>query len=290
MKSEDEKSSLLGGDKPAALPSQMADEMRASGGARPKVRSPKEVKTRRFVVKQVKAMSRTQLLESVSESDEGAQPTLLQSSLDSPDHRSQKSSRCPEFFGVKSYVHTFYEAMAMDSPQAYENTGYSSINPIPLRKRRRNNCLKITVWLGVVFLVVGFVALLVGFLVTKRNAMADVQEGIAVINQDDLSFNRNIDACKIAGIVIFCTGGIITTAMLLLHLLFIRRQRTEDDNLNQVIRVVNEEEEEEEERPPKTPMEAKVPVTEEIASVQPRRSHPEEVVMTNAGLCKVPSS
>ncbi|GFY40764.1 uncharacterized protein TNIN_407461, partial [Trichonephila inaurata madagascariensis] len=85
-----------------------------SKGARPKIRNPKEAKRQRFVMKQAKTISKPQPLESVSESEEGQVLLPRSTDIDPRGASTSTGRRNQEFFGVRSYVHTFYEAMAME--------------------------------------------------------------------------------------------------------------------------------------------------------------------------------
>ncbi|CAL1285739.1 unnamed protein product [Larinioides sclopetarius] len=290
MQSKDENSSLLGGE--AAGTSQAVSVAKLlfyffltdqSKGARPKIRNPKEAKRQRFVMKQAKTISKPQPLESVSESEEGQAllPKSTDFSIAGPSTSTDR--RSPEFFGVRSYVHTFYEAMAMDNPHAYENQfGY----PVPSRKRRRQLlCWRWILGSGVVTILMGVVFITVGFLVPKKNVVVDIQEDIEIIDKEHLSFNWVLDIVKIIGITLFCTGGLMV-AGLFLALTFICKSRIEESLTAEEIPLTGTES-----RPDKGPnaaIDVKVPATEELTAVQPKRADPEEVVMTNAGLCKIP--
>lgn len=277
MPSDDEKSALLGGG--AEKKAQTTEQAK---GARPKIRNPKEAKRRRFVMKQAKTIAKPQPLESVSETEEGT--TLLSKARDL-NEKPEPTTKKQEFFGVRSYVHTFYEAMAMDNPHMYEETGNHFEYITPIRKRRKQIlCWRALFCSGMLVLTMGLTAILVGFLVPKRKEVVDVQEDIEIINRADQAFNQDLDICKIVGIVLFCTGGIMVT-IVLLALLLMKKHRMEDP-LSEEIPMA--EPDTDIEPGPGTPIDVKVPATEELTAVQPKRVDPDEVVMTNAGLCKVP--
>lgn len=233
-------------------------------------------------MKQAKTISKPQLLESVSETEEG---TTLLSKGRELNTNPETTNKKQEFFGVKSYVHTFYEAMAMDNPHMYEEGGSHFEYLTPIRKRRKQIlCWRAVFCSGMLILTMGLITILVGFLVPKRKEVVNVQEDIEVISKAEQLFNQDLDICKIVGIVLFCTGGIMVT-IVLLALMLMRKHRMEDP-LSEEIPMA--EPEAEMEPGPGTPMDVKVPATEELTAVQPKRVDPEEVVMTNAGLCKVP--
>ncbi|KFM71294.1 Neurensin-1, partial [Stegodyphus mimosarum] len=234
-------------------------------------------------MKQAKTISKPQLLESVSETEESQ--TLLSKPRESQEAL-QTANKNQEFFGVRSYVHTFYEAMAMDNPQAYEDVGRRFGYTVPIRKRRKQVlCWRAMLFSGIFIMIMGLIAILVGFLVPKRKEVVDTQEDIEIINRADQAFNEDLDICKIVGIFLFCSGGSMITAMLLI-LILTRRNRIDDPLSAEEIPLTSAEVCQE--PGPSTPMDVKVPATEELTTVQPRRTDPEEVVMTNTGLCKMP--
>lgn len=235
-------------------------------------------------MKQAKTIAKPQQLESVSETEEGTTLLSKVSAKETTD-KSEPTARKQEFFGVRSYVHTFYEAMAMDNPHMYEDTGNHFEYATPMRKRRKQIlCWRAMLCSGLLILSMGLIAILVGFLVPKRKEVVDVQEDIEIINRSEQAFNQDLDICKIVGIVLFCTGGIMVT-IVLLALTLMKMNRNEDPLAEEIPMA---EAETDMEAGPGSPMDVKVPATEELAAVQPKRVDPEEVVMTNAGLCKVP--
>lgn len=235
-------------------------------------------------MKQAKTIAKPQPLESVSETEEG---TTLLSKAKELNAKSESSSKKQEFFGVRSYVHTFYEAMAMDNPHMYEETGSHFEYMTPIRKRRKQIlCWRAVFCSGMLIMTMGLIAILVGFLVPKKKEVVDIQEDIEIIDREDQAFNQDLDICKIVGIVLFCTGGVMVIIVLLA--LTLMKKHTMVDPLSEEIPMDEPEETDVVEPGPGTPMDVKVPATEELTAVQPKRVDPEEVVMTNAGLCKVP--
>ncbi|XP_054709354.1 neurensin-1-like [Uloborus diversus] len=270
MQSKNEKSTLLGGDEPEQK--EIVDQ---SKGARPKVRNPKEAKRRRYASKQAKSLSKPKLLESVSETEE-SQSLLSRSSKTESD----LNSKGQEFFGVRSYVHTFYEAMAMDNvPDEPRCHFYSGNFRTPLRKRRKQVlCWRLTFFTGLLILCVGLTAILVGFLVPRRKEVVNIQEDIEIIDRVDQAFNRDLQLCKVVGIALFCTGGLIVAAVLLA---MIAKMPKRDDPVEEIPMT-------EPDRGPTSPVGTKVPATEELKPVQPKRMDAEKLVMTHAGLCQLP--
>ncbi|XP_071036259.1 neurensin-1-like isoform X2 [Parasteatoda tepidariorum] len=232
-------------------------------------------------MKQAKTISKPQPLESVSETEESQILLPKANPLQTEISPSKKGS---EFFGVRSYVHTFYEAMAMDNPHGYEDIENPFGYIMPVRKRRKQIlCWRILFGSGLFILCVGLVALLVGFLVPKRKEIVDSQEDIEIIDRYDQAFNQDLDTCKVVGIILFCTGGILVTVVLLALTVLWKSKRDDPLSLEELPLTTKEID-----QIPNTPMDVKVPATEEVSAVQPKRVDPDEVVMTNAGLCKIP--
>ncbi|GFT66852.1 uncharacterized protein NPIL_206121 [Nephila pilipes] len=280
MQSQDEKSLLLGGETPENSQVIQIDQ---SKGARPKIRNPKEAKRQRFVMKQAKTISKPQPLESVSESEEGQVLLPKSTDIDPRGTTTTTGKRNPEFFGVRSYVHTFYEAMAMDNPHAYEDQfGYV----MPARKRRKQIlCWRLMLGSGVLILLMGIIFISVGFLVPKKKEVIDIQEDLEIIDRVFQAFNKDLDIFKIVGIVLFCVGGLMMAGVFL-ALTLIWKNRGEDPLSSEEIPLTGTHPQQD--NGPNATMDVKVPATEELTTVQPKRVDPDEVVMTNAGLCKIP--
>ncbi|GIY54078.1 uncharacterized protein CEXT_483331 [Caerostris extrusa] len=234
-----------------------------SKGARPKIRNPKDAKRQRFVMKQAKTISKPQPLESVSETEEGqALLSKINRQRRSINIHRKKESRV---FGVRSYVHTFYEAMAMDNPHAYEESyGYV----LPSRKRKRQVlCWRLTLGAGVVTFCWASYLFRLGFSCQKKEVI-DIQEDIEIIDRAFLEFNKDLDVFKIVGMVLFSAGGLVMAGVLIAVTLM-WRNRSDDPLSSEEIPLTGTESRQDE--GPKTPMDVKVPATEEVTAVQPKR-------------------
>ncbi|XP_052777544.1 neurensin-1-like [Mya arenaria] len=190
-----------------------------------------------------------------------------------------KKKHCPDYFGVKSYLHDFYEATYKD-PSIYEDEDDFRflLHPNPRRRRCPQIWWKIFMWLGVNLLVFGIIGILVGYLVPQKSIFLKVDEehSEGYVDRSAMTFNTTLDVCKLIGLILFCVGG-MTLAMALLFPSFLTSYCDEDpgeDNFN--VRVEDEE-------APLSPVDMSIPKSSKVKSVQPLRSVPEAVV-TNEGV------
>jgi len=123
-------------------------------------------------------------------------------------------SKCPMsnyVFGVKSYLHHFYEADGGTCPTEDEEEHL-------VRSHRRCASIwwKVFVWIGINFLVFGLIGVCVGYLVpAKQIVIGSIAKDVEVIDPGAITFNFNLDVCKLVGLVLFCIGGItLATALL----------------------------------------------------------------------------
>lgn len=123
-----------------------------------------------------------------------------------------KCSMAEYVFGVKSYLHHFYEPN-----DKYEDDGDRLYG---IRNKRR--CVtsvwwKIFVWIGVNLLVFGIIGVCIGYLVPpKQILMGNVANDVEMIDTGAIGYNLNLDVCKLVGLVLFCSGGFVLAVALLL--------------------------------------------------------------------------
>lgn len=203
-----------------------------------------------------------------------ATPTTTTNAMESGDDTTDDlddGKACPDYFGVKSYLHNFYESVAVKNPSLYEELEGGSGGDYrylihPEKPRCRTVWWKIAVWTGVNLLVVGAVIILVGYLVPRHQVVIGQNDDLEVIDRSALRFNYNLDACKLVGLIVFCVGGTIV-AIALLFPSFLYSYCDEDWSLQPEpfkVGVVSEED-----LPPQSPTEKKIPATEQVARIQP---------------------
>lgn len=190
-----------------------------------------------------------------------------------------RKKACPDYFGVKSYLHDFYEAAYKD-PSIYEEE--EDFRFLLRSNQRRRKCpqvlWKIFMWLGVNLLVFGILGILVGYLVPQKSIFSKVDEenSEGYVDRSAMAFNTTLDVCKLIGLILFCIGG-MTLALALLFPSFLTSYCDEDaadDNFK--VRLDDAE-------APLSPVEMTIPKTSKVKSVQPLRTVPEAVV-TNDGV------
>ena len=183
---------------------------------------------------------------------------------------------CPDYFGVRSYLHDFYETTYKD-PSIYEDEDDFRLllHPNPKRRRCPPIWWKIFMWIGVNLLVFGIIGILVGYLVPQKPIFLKVDEerSEGYVDRSAMTFNTTLDICKLIGLILFCIGG-MTLAMALLFPSFLTSYCDEDpsdDNFKISL--------DEEDGPPLSPVEMKIPKIAKVKGVQPLRTVPEAVVM-----------
>lgn len=203
-------------------------------------------------------------------------------SLDKVDEDVEKenneSSRCGNFsYGVKSYLHHFYDSGSFKDPSIYEDD-YQYL--LPNRRRRICNSIwwKVFVWIGANFLVFGTVGVLVGYLVPPRPIIIASTENLDLKDNNAEVYNFKLDVCKLVGLALFCMGGVTLTLALLFPILM--HQYCDDDRSERPFQVrINTTES----TLPTSPLENRIPATPQLASVQPGRNN-EEAIITKDGM------
>ena len=188
----------------------------------------------------------------------------------------KKRTVCPDYFGVRSYLHDFYEATYKD-PSIYEEEDDFRflLGPNPRRRRCPPIWWKVFMWVGVNLLIFGIIGILVGYLVPERPltfTKVDPETQKGVMDPGPIAFNTTLDVCKMIGLILFCVGG-VTLAMALLFPSFLTSYCDEDqtdDNFKVPLQG--------EEEAPKSPVEMSIPKTSKVKNVQPLRTLPESVV------------
>ncbi|CAL1546869.1 unnamed protein product [Lymnaea stagnalis] len=137
----------------------------------------------------------------------------------------QKRKRsCPMYFGVKSYLHHFYEDHTFKDPSVYEDDDHQFLLQ-PHQRRRRCTPIwwKLFMWIGVTLLLFGVIGILIGYLVPPRHVLiGDSTSGDAYVDEKAQEYNTTLDMCKLIGLILFCVGG-VTLAMALLFPSFLTR-------------------------------------------------------------------
>ncbi|XP_071837659.1 uncharacterized protein [Apostichopus japonicus] len=208
-------------------------------------------------------------LESVSESD-----VSEKSAVDSPSTSSSD-------FGVRSYLHHFYE----DEPKeksgesVFESGGGPIDSCAETVKRcasRNRHCSpiwwKAGAWVGFNILFLALIAISVSYLVKPRPTNLYQKDDIPVVDQEAKDFNKKLNAAKVGSLVLLCVGGLILTISLLLPTLGITVDPDEihvdpSGTFPPYMPLENNEDDED-----------GIPYTSKLTSVQPQRAKGESVV------------
>ena len=226
------------------------------------------------------ALPRNPSMEKVDE-EEADTLGALKSAADAKAKEVRMRSSCPDYFGVKSYLHHFYDTHFYKDPDIYEDEDDFRylLHPNPRRRRCTSIWWKVFVWIGANFLVFGIIGVLVGYLVPQKPiVVGSIADNIEIIDREAISFNFNLDVCKLVGLILFCIGGLtLTVALLFPSFLY---QYCEDDGRDSSFKVRMGDDEEE---PLKSPLEMSIPTTTMVSNVQPDRKETESVV-TQGGM------
>lgn len=195
--------------------------------------------------------------------------------------RDPKRYLCSDYFGVKSYLHNFYDQHVYKDPSVYEDEDDLRFLLHPNSRRRHCTSIwwKVFVWIGANFLIFGIIGVLVGYLVPQKPIIVgSIGQNIELINREAFAYNFNLDVCKLVGLVLFCVGGLtLTVALLFPSFLY---NYCDDERRDGAFRVSMLDPEE---KPPNSPVEMTVPATAQITGVQPERKQ-QEAIVTQEGM------
>lgn len=185
---------------------------------------------------------------------------------------------CPDYFGVRSYLHNFYESHTLKDPDVYEEADdmRQLLNPLRHHHRRCTAAWwKAFVFVGVLFLLIGIACVLIGYLLPQKPILVGMAGADKeVIDRQAIIYNYYLDACKLVGLVLFCLGG-LTLAVALMIPSFLYRYC--DDERQEVMFSVGGND-----GSPlltKDPLKMSVPATEKLIEIQPTRRIDESSVI-----------
>ncbi len=193
---------------------------------------------------------------------------------------------CPDFsFGVRSYLHHFYDTHFYKDPDLYEQDGDDLrylLHPNPRRRRCTSIWWKVFVWIGANFLIFGIIGVLIGYLVPQRPLIVgSIGDNIEIVDREAISFNFNLDVCKLVGLILFCVGGLTLTVALLFPSFL--HQYCDDDRRDSSFKVSASPSDEK--QPLRSPLEMSIPYSSQVTSVQPSRK--DESLVTQEGLVDI---
>ncbi|KAK0068617.1 neurensin-1 [Biomphalaria pfeifferi] len=198
------------------------------------------------------------------------------------DSKPKRKRSCPVYFGVKSYLHQFYEDHTFKDPSVYEDDDHQYLLQ-PHQRRRRCTPIwwKLFMWIGVTLLLFGVIGILIGYLVPPRHVLiGDSDTGQAYIDQQAQEYNTTLDMCKLIGLIFFCVGG-LTLAMALLFPSFLTRY-CEDEPISgdgPAIKVPLQPEASE--KGALNPFQMIIPASSKIKEVQPSKKSEQQMLTQN---------
>ncbi|XP_038057845.1 neurensin-1-like [Patiria miniata] len=219
-------------------------------------------------------LTRPPRLESVSESEHSDR-----SLVDSP--------ASSDSFGVKSYLHKFYEEdptfKDRDDIYCCDDEEHPLADLAARKRRRPFGCCspvwwKAGAWVGLNILILAILALIVGYFITPRKEILGYNEDVAVVDEEARQFNRKLDSAKLAGLIMMCVGGLVIAISLLIPSFSFATD--DDSSYREEIRVDAENT-----FPPYMPVASQqeaaedgIPYTSALTNVQPERAKGEAVV------------
>ncbi|XP_061182480.1 neurensin-1-like [Saccostrea echinata] len=192
----------------------------------------------------------------------------------SDDVLGEKKRSCPYYFGVKSYLHNFYDSATYKDPSIYEEDDDNRylLNPHARRRRCRPVWLKVCIWIGVNLLVLGVLAILAGYFIPTKPIISkgEKEDNVGYVDEDAVKFNTTLDLLKLVGLVLFCVGGILLAVALMFPTFM--SNMCSDEIGEEAIRIQMGEE-----KPPLSPIEMTIPATSKVKSVQPPGSSKQKI-------------
>ncbi|XP_049777519.1 nucleolar protein dao-5-like [Schistocerca cancellata] len=172
--------------------------------------------------------------------------------------------KCPVYFGVKSYLHQFYDSdpSGLQSYEAYLEDEDDFEYMVDPAKRRKSCCsqglwFRAGIWGGANLLLIGMIAMLVGHLTPPRQVVLETGYDLEVLDRTAIAFNHRLELCRLVGLGVFCCGGMV----LLITLLVSTIKHAQREPTIPAAPLVEPFE--------ASPSATKIPITERIKPVQP---------------------
>lgn len=167
---------------------------------------------------------------------------------------------CP-FFGVKNYLHHFYE-----KPDVVNSSLYEDLAPgeqVFLVKQTEGGCsssvFRLSLILGGLLLLLGVVAFIIAACAARKTIYVSQNGEVSIVDHMASSHNAQIDALLLVGLVAVTLGSTVVAAALISRT-FCSRPEEPPYPFRHGQYVLE---------PPLSPTDKKVPVTERLTQVQP---------------------
>lgn len=91
----------------------------------------------------------------------------------------------------------------------------------PIKSRGCRKCcrgfwFRAGLWGGINLILVGVITLLVGYLTPQREMIVGHHNNLEIVDRTAIAFNRRLELCRLAGLAVFCCGGVVLLFTLLL--------------------------------------------------------------------------
>ena len=91
----------------------------------------------------------------------------------------------------------------------------------PIKNRGCRRCcrgfwFRAGLWGGINLILVGVITLLVGYLTPQREMVVGHHNNLEILDRSAIAFNRRLELCRLAGLAVFCCGGLVLLLTLLL--------------------------------------------------------------------------
>lgn len=95
----------------------------------------------------------------------------------------------------------------------------------PMKSRGCRKCchgfwFRAGLWGGINLILVGIITLLVGHLTPQREMIVGHHSNIEILDHTAVAFNHRLELCRLAGLAVFCCGGLVLLLTLLLSTFF----------------------------------------------------------------------
>ncbi|XP_076364808.1 uncharacterized protein LOC143254003 [Tachypleus tridentatus] len=253
-------------------------------GARPKVRNIEDTTKRkktRIISHETSIETSKEQLMNTGNGKSTDQKGRYQTEQDLSSIRKSRDTKCSGFFGIRSYVYEFYDSVRIPDSQLYDEFEDYDFRYLVKqgKKFRRSFCWKVAFWSGVMLLVFGVILLLLGHFAPEKKVVIGQKNNLEIIDRSAQLFNKNLGLCKVIGLVVFFIGFVIVLAVFILPKVVFKHAKHDvsDSEEGCDFNVAYSQQTSQD----------KIPASEKLTNVQPKRSDGDSVIMTNKGLCKI---
>ncbi|VVC24511.1 Hypothetical protein CINCED_3A007659 [Cinara cedri] len=143
-----------------------------------------------------------------------------------PPSYSARDSRQITGFGIKSYLHEFYDDPAEDHFQSLQDDDFKyHVEP---EIRWHGHCSGVYAVLGLTAVAIGAAMMAVGHLIPAKKTVVGQSADAEVVDRWAVSFNENLALCRCVGSAVFAVGVVFTVVRFWISVI---RSHGDDDEL-----------------------------------------------------------